>query len=143
MKALTIHPFFAELMTLGKKTIECRTWKTDYRGDILITSSAKKYKDTIPGHALLIAELYDVRRMHREDADAACMQRVDCSPDKFAWCLRNLRLIEPFAVKGKLSLWNFDDESKIKVIMSVDEFANLPEDKYGELCDRYWEDLYV
>lgn len=143
MKALTIRPEFVELITNGLKTIECRTWSTDYRGDILITSSAKKSHGTIPGHALCIAEIYDVRKMKRDDADAACMKKSDCTSDKFSWLLRNVRLIEPLPVKGKLSLWNFTDDDKIKVIMTVKELFDLPNEEYNKMCDRYWEHLYV
>ena len=146
MKALTIHPFFVEAMSMGAKTIEVRTWKTDYRGDILITSSAKKMHDTIPGHALLIAELYDIRHVKKSDADAAFLKKQDISLDSYAWLLRNFRLIEPFPVKGKLSLWDFEEEDKIKQIMTVDELNALMESnpaEYDTICDRYWEELYV
>ena len=143
MKALTISPEFVELITNGIKTIECRTWKTDYRGDILITSSSKKRSGTIPSHALCIVELYDIRPMKKTDADAACMKQSECTSNNFAWLLRNVRLIEPFEVKGKLSLWNFDDESRIKVIMTVNELLSKPNEEYNAICDQYWEALYV
>lgn len=143
MKALTVKPEFAELISSGIKTIECRTWKTDYRGDILITSSSKIRHGTIPGHALCVAELYDIRPMKREDADAACMHKVDCTSDKFAWCLRNIRVIEPFPVKGKLSLWTFENDDAIKVIMPVIDLYNLPNEEYNAICNKYFEPLYV
>lgn len=146
MKALTIHPMYVEAMSIGAKTIECRTWKTDYRGDILITASAKKMHDTIPSHALLVAELYDIRKMRKDDAKAAFMLPHDVSYDQFAWCLRNFRLIEPIPVKGKLSLWNFDEDEKIKEIMTVDELLDLMDnnpDEYLDVFNRYWRDIYV
>ena len=143
MKALTVHPLYAELITSGVKTIECRTWKTEYRGDILITSNQKKMLDTIPGHALAIAELYDIHAMSEADAQAAFMKPQDCTPDKYAWMLRNVRLIEPIAVKGHLSLWNFDEDEKIKVIMTVDELFSLPQDEFDAICNKYWEHFYV
>lgn len=143
MRALTIHPAFVELITMGIKTIECRTWKTDYRGDILITSSSKKLHDTIPGHALCIVELYDIKPMKKTDAEAACMKRCDCTSEKYSWFIRNVRLIEPFPVKGKLSLWNFTEDEKIKVIMTPQELVELPNDEYNAICYRYWEHLYV
>lgn len=60
MKALSIHPVYAGLIWAGDKTIECRSWRTDYRGDLLICSTAKKIKDTIPGHALCVVTLADI-----------------------------------------------------------------------------------
>lgn len=143
MKALTIHPLPVEQMTCGQKTIEVRTWATNYRGDVLITSSAKKCYDTIPGHALCVAELYDVRPLRRSDAEAACMPAAHCTSNLFAWVFRNFRLIEPFAIKGKLSLWNFTETDKIKVIMPVADFLNLPESEIEKLCEKYWNHLYI
>ena len=60
MKALSIHPIYAAAIFCGDKTIECRTWKTDYRGEILICSTNRKIKHTIPGHALCTAKLVDI-----------------------------------------------------------------------------------
>lgn len=39
MKALSIKQPWASLVATGIKNIECRTWKTNYRGEILICSS--------------------------------------------------------------------------------------------------------
>ena len=36
MKALTLHQPWASLVALGVKTIETRSWKTDYRGPLAI-----------------------------------------------------------------------------------------------------------
>lgn len=41
MKAITIKQPWASLIALGIKDIENRTWKTNYRGRVLIHSSAK------------------------------------------------------------------------------------------------------
>ena len=41
MKALSVHPVFAMKIFSKEKTIELRTWKTDYRGDLLICSTQK------------------------------------------------------------------------------------------------------
>lgn len=116
MKALSIHPYYAMAIAEGGKSIECRTWSTDYRGDILICSTAKKLKGTIPGHALCIVELYDVVPFEKKHLKDALLQPSDYQPGAFAWKLRNNRIITPIPVKGALSLWNFDDESKIEII---------------------------
>lgn len=44
MKALSLNADFAMLVLLGEKTIECRTWRTNYRCDILICANSKKSK---------------------------------------------------------------------------------------------------
>lgn len=91
------------------KTIECRSWKTDYRGDIVICSTAKKIKHTIPGHALCVVRLVDVVPFKREHLTEARMLQSEYKPGMYAWILDNVRYIRPVPVKGKLSLWNFDD----------------------------------
>ena len=105
MKALSIHPYFALQIFFLEKTVECRSWTTKYRGDILICSTAKKFKETIPGHALCVVTLKDIVPMKKEHLEAACMYEDEYSADTYAWILDNVRVIEPFAVKGKLSLW--------------------------------------
>lgn len=137
MKALTIYPDFAMSIVVGTKTVECRTWTTDYRGPILITSSAKKIKHTIPGHALGVVDLVDIvpfKRCHIEPAGMTGMPRGKC----YAWILENPRCIKPIPVKGKLSLWNFADDDKI-------EYLPVPQtDEEDEaLGAMYWDPLIV
>lgn len=43
MKALTIIQPWATLLAAGKKRIETRSWKTNYRGEILIHARGMKY----------------------------------------------------------------------------------------------------
>ena len=138
MKALTVHPIYAMKIVTGIKTVECRTWKTDYRGDILITSSAKKFKGTIPGHVLGIVELVDVvpfKKEHLQAADMIGMPDVD----SYAWIIKTPRIIKPIPIKGKLSLWEsglgYDD------LQILPEPKNEEEDK--ELDRIYWEPLVI
>ena len=116
MKALSIHPYYAMAIAAGAKEIEVRSWKTDFRGDVLICSTAKKYHDTIPSHALAVATIKDVIPFEKKHLEKALMLNKDYVPGLFAWVLENNRIIEPFPIKGKLSLWNFDEEEKIKYI---------------------------
>ena len=144
MKALTLHPYYAGLIFSGKKTVELRTWRTDYRGDILITSSAKKYSGTIPGHALCIAELYDICEMSKDLCQDAGVDWSEIKPafDLYAWKLRNIRIIEPIPVKGKLSLWNYDGTPP-KIIGTLEELLKLPDDQDHEMFVKYWKNLFV
>ena len=61
MKVLSIDPEYAMKIAREEKTIECRSWTTKYRGDIIICSSAKKEKGAVSGHALAVVNLYNVR----------------------------------------------------------------------------------
>jgi len=116
MKAISIKQPWANLICSGRKTCEIRSWQTKHRGDILIVSSLlpdswamKDFnfsrKDLLFGKALCIAELYKIEKMERRHEQLAL---CDFSPDLFAWHLRNIRQIEPFPVKGKLSIYNVE-----------------------------------
>ncbi len=129
MKAITLMPDWAMLMMGGEKTVEYRTWKTDYRGDILICSSAKRIPNCISGHALMVAELVDIVPFERKHLDAAAMEHM---PDRkgFAWIMDNIRYIKPFPVKGKLGLFNVDIVPEIFPPDSSDEEGAAFTDKY-------------
>ena len=97
MKALSIMPYYASLIASGEKVEEYRTWKTDYRGDLLICASSKNEgPDLVRGHAICVVELYDIRKDGDRD---------------FAWLIRNVRFVEPFPVKGKLHLYDVEDDN--------------------------------
>lgn len=132
MKALSIHPVFAMQIVTGIKTVECRSWNTNYRGDILICSTAKKEKGTIPGHALGVVTLQDVVPFARRHLKGAMMDEF--YPGDYAWILTNPRAIKPFPVKGKLSLWTCEHEI---------EFLPVPknEEEDEELGRIYWDPI--
>lgn len=102
MKALSIKQPWANLIAAGEKTIETRTWATNYRGPILIVSS-KTPKIEPAGFALAIAELVDCRPMTRLDEPAA---RCGVYPSAYSWVLRDIRKIHPYPVRGKLGLYD-------------------------------------
>lgn len=134
MKALSIHPLYACAIMTGVKTVECRTWSTNYRGDILICSTAKKYKDTIPGHALCVVRLADVVPFKKKHLEAAYLNSV---PDGcFAWILEDVRDIRPIPLKGKLGLWNYDG-----AIEYLDKPKTEEEDE--KMYHEIWEPLFV
>ena len=131
MKALSIHPAYAGLIWAGEKTIECRSWRTDYRGDLLICSTAKKIKDTIPGHALCVVTLADIVPFQKKHLKAACMTSGDFMPGLYAWILKDVRTIIPTPVKGRLSLWDYDGEIEY-----------LPEPETEEEDERQYHEFY-
>ena len=109
MKAISVKDPFASMILLGKKTIETRTWKTNYRGDIVICAS-KKPVSPISGFAVCIVNLIDCRPMVPDDEKEAC---CGIYPGAWSWVLANIRRIEQFSVKGQLGLFNIDN-SKIR-----------------------------
>ena len=96
------------------KTIETRTWPTNYRGPLLIVSS---FKPDTPGmhwprgeyhygKALCMCELIACRPMTVEDCENA---RCDLYDGAWAWVLKDIRTIDPpQAVKGRLRLYSVE-----------------------------------
>lgn len=101
MKALTVKEPYATLIYNGLKTIETRTWCTQYRGPILLTAS-KNPKGFLSGKAFATAELVECRPMTTEDKRYAC---CDMTPRRKSWILRNIKKINPFPIEGKLGLF--------------------------------------
>lgn len=145
MKALSIHPAYAMAIVVGQKSIECRSWSTDYRGDLLICSTQKKLHGTIPGHALGVVTLEDVVPFQKKHLEPALMMPADFRKGLYAWKLTYNRLIVPVPVKGKLSLWDYDGDLEY---IPEDEWI-LPEGispeeaEDGEWVKKYWEPLIV
>lgn len=105
MKALSIKGPWASMILCGVKTIETRTWNTKFRGDFLICVSQSP-KNRFSGQAIAVAELYDVKEMTQEHVKQA---QCEVYPRAKSWFLRNIRPVEPFPVKGKLSFFEVDD----------------------------------
>lgn len=109
-RALSVQQPWAELIRSGRKTIELRTWTTNYRGPVLICAGrrfdprgASWEVDGARGMAVCVVELHDIRPATLNDEQAACFPP---DPEKnLAWLLRDARAIEPFPVQGRLSLF--------------------------------------
>lgn len=126
MKAVSIRQPWAWAIAYGHKTIETRTWSTDYRGPLLIVSSLKADKKMLDwfvketgqriesqmeyGKAIAVAELTDCRLMTEADQEAAL---CDIYPKAFSWVLENVRAINPFPVTGQLGLYEVEYEMEI------------------------------
>lgn len=132
MKALSIWPEYATSIAQGWKTVEWRSWKTDYRGDIVICSSSRKQKGYVSGHALCIVELADVVPFDEEHVEAA---EMDDWYEGYAWILKNPRMIKPVPVKGKLHLWEYD--GPIEII--PDEEWCVKKEQSDEEAEAVWE----
>jgi len=115
MKALSVKQPWATMIAEGEKTIETRTWDTDYRGDLIICSSKQpKVTGHLAGFALCVVELYDVRPLKPADEDRA---RCRYFPGGYAWCLRNLRDIIPkVPVRGQLGIFELEFKDSIRMV---------------------------
>ena len=136
MKAISIRNPYAHFILCDEKIVECRSWQTDYRGDILICSSANpKVKDTICGYALCVARLDSIEPFKKEHLEAACMGDMP-EGKNYAWHLTNVRAIKPFAVKGKLNFFEVDD-SLIEYLPEGD----LPDEEAEALYKKHYEPI--
>lgn len=133
MKAISIKQPWAKFIAHGLKSLEIRSWQTSFRGQLLIVASKKADhfmrafpQKTHPEHgvwlaeingqnaiddyyhlgkALAIVELVKIEPMRKEHEELAL---CDYSPGLFAWHLMLIKQIEPFSVKGQLSLYEVE-----------------------------------
>ena len=124
MKALSIQPLYATLIALGEKSIELRSWKTDYRGWILICSSRAVNKferqSMVTGKAIAVAYLSDVRPYVDETDREPAFLFDDETYSGYSWILDSVHVIEPIPVKGQLRLFNVDFEIEDLVPLALD-----------------------
>lgn len=122
MKALSVKQPWANWIALGVKTIEVRSWATNYRGRLLICSSSSidsNYKQkcsslNLPmldprGVTLCLVDLVDVRFMQPTDWDSAFLCPTKFKKDHaYAWVLANPWPVIRNQVKGRLGLFDVD-----------------------------------
>ena len=133
MKALTIRQPWAELILRGRKQFELRTWRTKYRGPLVIHAAAKidgwdaRHFGLNPDNLITSAFvgfviLADVRPYTREDARLLKKRRAGYGwfPHNLSWVLKNPRRISPVKAKGQLSLFKVPPalERRIKNALS-------------------------
>ena len=125
MKALTIKEPLATLIIDGYKKYEFRSWKTKYRGKILIHAGMSLEKDMLKkfenynlecskgqiiGEAnltdcILVDEKFNQELLKIDPIVYGKANHVM----KYAWKLENIKKYdEPISVKGKLGLWNYE-----------------------------------
>ena len=133
MKVLSIREPYATLIKNKTKYIETRSWKTKYRGDVIIHSCKGTYpiKEKILhlvnknelkyGYMLCIASLVDCIYIDSTFAEKMKKENInnylcgDYTIGRYAWVLDNIRIIkEPIEISGKLGLWNYEKKIDIK-----------------------------
>lgn len=127
MKALTIKEPWATLIIESYKQYEFRSWKTNYRGKILIHTSQVLEKDMIErfkeynlnyncGYIIGEAEIVDCILVDQEFNENLrkinpLVYAKSNHVEKFAWKLEKVkRYDKPIPCKGKLGLWNYEGE---------------------------------
>lgn len=124
MKVLTIKQPWAELIIDGYKAYEFRSWKTKYRGKILIHAGMSLENDMVErfkdyhleytmGAIIGEAILEDCILVDKEFNDQ--LRSIDPivygksnHVETYAWKLTNIvKYDNPIPIKGKLGLWNY------------------------------------
>ena len=129
MKTLTIKEPYASLIVNGKKRIETRSWKTNYRGKIYIHAGLNKESINNPKISHLIKDInFEFGNIIGEVEIIDCVYMTEeyihelknnnyneylvgeYKVGRYAWVLDNAKILdEKIQVKGKLGLWNYND----------------------------------
>ena len=126
MKAITIKQPFATLIAEGLKEYEFRTWKTKFRGEVLIhagksvdAEAMKKFEQYGLEYPLgcIIAKATltdcvkvddDLKKELREKNWLVYSGTTENSDwDGYGFKFENVQKIEPVCVNGKLGLWEY------------------------------------
>ena len=143
-KALTVKQPYADLLTKtayidatgvihAEKTIEVRSRKINYRGDLLICSSANP---VLPGRdsgvTLGFVELYGVKPVEEftpEDWAKTCIPEQDRPRKGYGWLMRNPRRVVEMPVKGQLGIYD--------IVVPKDDITEYPREM--SLCADGWK----
>ena len=125
MKVLTIREPWASLIVNGYKEYEFRSWKTNYRGKILIHSGLQIEKDMVDrfkdynlnlvkGAIIGEADLVDCVLVDEEFSEK--LREIDPivygksnHTETYAWKLENVKRYDKVIyTKGKLGLWIYE-----------------------------------
>ena len=130
MKVITIKQPWATLIAKGYKKYEFRTWKTHYRGDILIHAGIsvnkkvlerfKEYNLEYPtGKIIAKATLTDCLEVDEKFRSEVIPTNPlvyrgisDTEWKGYGFKLENIEEIDPIDIKGQLGLWNYDYKNK-------------------------------
>lgn len=127
MKAITIKQPFASLIAAGLKEYEFRTWKTKYRGEILIHAgkgvdkkAMKKFEhlnSEYPSGCIIakvtLADCIKVddelrKKLSERNAEIYSSIIKHTEWEGYGFKLENIVKTEPIPAKGKLSIWEFE-----------------------------------
>ncbi len=146
-RCLSVRQPWAWAICVGEKTVENRTWSTDYRGTIAIhASSSKQDVNALPcgskdadvgakvftyGAIIGVADLVGCGPLTEE------LWKNPWADGPYCWKLENARRIRrPIAMKGKLNLFRLDES----IIKRLEHQLQQPEPELdGKLRQRVLE----
>ena len=129
MKVLTIKQPYASLIAEGLKTYEFRTWKTNYRGELLIHAGKGVDKEAMKrmeylnldypqGCILAKVTLTDCVQVDEDFRDKLRQENsvvyAGVIEDKiwqgYGFQLNDIQKIEPVFINGKLGFWEYNEK---------------------------------
>jgi hypothetical protein len=135
MKVITLIEPWGSLIMHGKKTIETRSWKTNYRGELYIHTSKKRERRTdekylnaiellnsepIYGYIIAKCTLSDCIEITESFAkkiicfDSTNYHLGNYSAGRYAWILKDITPLEEFIPAiGKQGFWYYHKESSL------------------------------
>ena len=163
MKVLSLKEPYASLIKEKIKTVETRSWKTNYRGELYIHASQSKSPinnerlksltkniQLNPGHILCKCNLVDCIYMTKEYVEQMKKENYDeyiCGlyeEGRYAWILEDIvPLKEPIKAKGQLNIWNYYNELEVMELMKdikygwVDKDNNKYIDDFELFSEKY------
>ena len=162
MKALTVKQPWAQLICTGIKDVENRTWKTNFRGRVLIHASAKDFDFKTHMTSEYQREfIKKIKKPYIHSTIIGSVEIIDCilsKDDSFQswgdfWCY-HWKLANPVLfskpienVKGKLSFWESGyemcpicsrlTESLLTCRLCGKSYCADCASKYSRIADKY------
>lgn len=167
MKVLSLTEPCATLIKEKKKLIETRSWKTNYRGQLYIHSSATKIPkdwkqkkefmslvDNIPlnfGYIICKCNLVDciyMTKKYVEDVKKNNYQEYICGKyeeGRSAWILEDIvPLKTPIKAKGQLNIWHFYNEFEVMNMMNEIEYGWIDRNNHKyDILDESFSANYI
>lgn len=125
MKALSVKQPWAFLIGNSEKTVELRSWQTDYRGTLLICASLSEKNSWVvvndvghqlpPGVIMCVVDLVDIIKFDTVQTAkkyykaAWCDAVSDIELGTYGWIFENVRHVKLKKQAGKLRLFDVDD----------------------------------
>lgn len=126
MKVISIQEPYGSLILKGHKKIETRSWKTNYRGELYIHTSSTIFKgdntkafnyinkdDLVFGYIICKCKLVDCIEMTEEFINSVDSKEKELgvySIGRYAWILDDIEPIESIKTRGKLNIWEYEEE---------------------------------
>lgn len=145
MKALTLTQPWASAVAVGLKSVETRSWRTPYRGPIVIHAAKGVTKADRHFYRQLMRDGYrlppglplgavvataNLVRIERTEDIAPFLSRTerlfgDYTPGRWAWVLEDVVALDaPMFARGALGLWEFDDVLLVPAEMRLEQEAS-------------------